>query len=70
MLESRKTIWATTDIMSATLEPGQTRTVGYFNLKAWYEPLKPGRYQLLLKYSREPGMKWVELPAVGFEVVP
>lgn len=70
VLESRKTIRVTTNIMSATLEPSQTRTVGYFNLKAWYEPLKPGRYQLLLKYSLEPGMKWIELPPVDFEVVP
>jgi hypothetical protein len=69
-LESRKIIRVTTNMMSATLEPSQTRRFGYFNLNAWYEPLKPGSYQLLLKYSLERGMKWVELPPVDFEVVP
>jgi hypothetical protein len=39
-------------------------------MKAWYEPLKPGSYQLLLKYRLERDMKWVELPAVDFEVAP
>jgi hypothetical protein len=69
-LESRKIMWATTNMRSETLEPGQTRTIGFFNMKAWYEPLKPGSYQLLLKYSLERDMKWVELPPVDFEVVP
>lgn len=70
VLESRKIMWATTNMRSETLEPNQTRTIGFFNMKAWYEPLKPGSYQLLLKYSLERGMKWVELPAVDFEVAP
>lgn len=69
-LESRKIMWATTNMRSETLEPGQTRRFGYFNMNAWYEPLKPGSYQLLLKYRLERGMKWVELPPVDFEVVP
>ena len=70
VLESRKIMWATTNMRSETLEPSETRTIGFFNMKAWYEPLKPGSYQLLLKYSLERGMKWVELPAVEFEVAP
>lgn len=68
VLESRKIMWATTNMMSATLEPSRTRTIGFFNMKAWYEPLKPGSYQLLLKYRLERDMKWVELPPVDFEV--
>jgi hypothetical protein len=70
VLESRKIMWATTNMRSETLEPSQTRTIGYFNMNAWYEPLKPGSYQLLLKYRLERDMKWVELPAVDFEVAP
>lgn len=70
MLESNKIMWATTNMRIETLEPGQTRRFGYFNMNAWYEPLKPGGYQLLLKFRLERDMKWVELPAVDFEVAP
>jgi hypothetical protein len=70
VLESRKTFWATTNSRSTSLAPGQTQTLGFFNFKAWYGPLKPGGYRLLLKYNLAPGMNAFELPQVEFEVIP
>lgn len=42
----------------------------HVDLNDWYEPLRPGRYELVVRRRFISGGGWVESPSVAFEVVP
>jgi hypothetical protein len=54
---------------AATLEPNETLTE-LVDLRDWYEPLKPGHYQLTVRRRFYLGGKWIESPAITFDVDP
>lgn len=52
------------------LEAGESKVLGYIDLPDWYEPLKPGHYELSVKHRFEFGQQWIESAnSVTFEVV-
>ncbi len=52
------------------LEPGSSKSIEPITLADWYEPLKPGHYQLKIKHRFQQGGKWIESAPVTFEVYP
>ena len=57
-------------VKSTFLEPGRERSLGRFNLDAWYDwPFKPGHYQLTFKRRFASDGDWVESNPVTFDVV-
>jgi len=63
----------TGDIISMqaiTLQPNTDKTLEYLDLNAWYEPLKPGHYQLSTQHRFVQGGKWVDSASITFEVNP
>jgi hypothetical protein len=53
---------------SVVLAPNESRRTETITLDHWYEPLKPGHYQLSLKHRFRRDDKWIESSSVGFEV--
>jgi len=53
---------------SVRLEPNTVKVVETIDLANWYEPLKPGHYELLCRHRFKLGGKWVESSIITFEV--
>jgi hypothetical protein len=57
-------------IVAVTLEPNTEKRLEYLDLKDWYEPLKPGHYQLSTQHRFIQGGKWVDSDSITFDVKP
>jgi hypothetical protein len=57
-------------LTSIALAPGEEKEWNAVNLDDWYDPLKPGRYQLTVKKQFVSGGDWVVSNPVYFEVIP
>jgi hypothetical protein len=56
------------NISVITLEPSNEKTLENLDMKDWYDPLKPGHYQLSAQHRFVQGGKWVDSASVTFEV--
>ena len=54
---------------SIKLEPDETKLIGLLYINDWYDPLKPGHYQLAVSHRFEPGQPWIESSSITFEVI-
>jgi hypothetical protein len=57
-------------IRAVNLEPNIEKRLEYIDLIDWYEPLKPGHYQLSTQHRFIQGGKWVDSASITFEVKP
>jgi hypothetical protein len=57
-------------IVGVTLEPNNEKRLEDIDLTDWYEPLKPGHYQLSTQHRFIQGGKWVDSASITFEVKP
>jgi hypothetical protein len=57
-------------VISITLKAGVENRYDFINLDDWYEPLNPGRYQLIVRKQFAWGGDWVVSNPVYFEVIP
>ena len=57
-------------LISIALAPGEEKQWNIVNLDDWYDPLKPGRYQLTVKKQFVRDGDWVVSNPVYFEVIP
>jgi hypothetical protein len=57
-------------VVGITLEPGHEYRWSFVALEDWYEPLGPGRYQLVVRKRFAADGDWVESNPVIFEVQP
>lgn len=55
---------------SILLEPNNPKPLEVITLADWYEPLKPGHYNLLVRHRFQLGGKWIESSSITFEVDP
>jgi len=55
---------------SFLLEPNSPKPLEVITLADWYEPLKPGHYNLLVRHRFQLGGKWTESSPITFEVDP
>jgi hypothetical protein len=55
-------------MVGVTLEPGHEYHWSFVNLEDWYEPLGPGRYELVVRKRFTPDGGWVKSNPVIFEV--
>ncbi len=69
VLESKEKEPSTRHRGTVRLEPGESTEMEYIDLNDWYGQLKPGHYQLSVRYRFEYGQKWVESNSLTFEVV-
>lgn len=56
------------NISVITLDPSIETTLENLDVKDWYDPLKPGHYQLSTQHRFVQGGKWVDSASVTFEV--
>ena len=56
-------------VQNVTLDPNESKVIGFLDLNNWYGRLLPGHYQLSTKHRFEPGQQWIESSALTFEVI-
>ena len=56
------------NISVITLEPSNEKTLENLDMKDWYDPLKPGHYELSTQHRFVQGGKWVDSASITFEV--